>query len=267
VRRLAALLAPVLWLAAGCADLLELQYDPIGDVRPSTLVRRLQQDVENFKSTWEPQREGGYGPVDFQIGELARAANAMAQDLQTQRGQFTTELEKARVAGSSIIQQLAGRTSRPVQESWRPVRDTLNTLLAEYRGKPPASVYAKEATPTRTLSPAKPAEDGYDASFKIEQVQQRFGTVMKSWRDSAARRTAVPWTKALDGEFAGFSAGLDELARVKSGRKAEVVPVARQLMVRADLVGAIVRDHTGELPPQLVEDWNVADGWLRMLRE
>ena len=267
MRRRAALLASGLWLTAGCGELLEVQYDPIGDVRPSTLVRRLQQDVANFKATWEPQRKGGYGPVDFQIGELAKAANAMAQDLQTERGQFTTELEKARVAGSSIIQQLTGRASRPVQESWRPVRDTLNTLLAEYRGKPPASVYAKEATPTRTLSPAKPPEDGYDASFRIEQVQKRFETVMKSWRASAARRTATPWTKALDGELAGFSAGLDELARVKSGRKAEVVPVARQLMVRADLVGAIVRDHARELPPQLVEEWNAADGWLRMLSE
>ena len=183
------------WLAAGCGELLEVQYDPIGDVRPSTLVRRLQQDIANFKATWEPQRKGGYGPVDFQIGELAKAANAMAQDLQTQRGQFTTELEKARVAGSSIIQQLAGRTSRPVQESWRPLSDTLNTLLNEYRGKPAASVYAKEGTPTRTLSPAKPPDDDYDASFKIEQVQKRFETVMKSWRGSAARRTEAPWTK------------------------------------------------------------------------
>jgi hypothetical protein len=267
MRRGVALLASVLWLAAGCGDVLEVQYDPIGDVRPSTLVRRLQQDIANFKATWEPQRKGGYGPVDFQIGELANAANAMAQDLQTQRGQFTTELEKARVAGSSIIQQLAGRTSRPVQESWRPLRDTLNTLLAEYRGKPAASVYAKEATPTRTLSPAKPPDDDYDASFKIEQVQKRFETVMRSWRGSAARRTETPWTKALDGELAGFSTGLGNLARVKSGRKPEVVPVARQLMVRADLVGAIVRDHAGELPPQLVEEWSVADGWLRMLSE
>ena len=98
-------------------------------------------------------------------------------------------------------------------------------------------------------------------------MQKRFETVMRSWRGSAARRTETPWTKALDGELAGFSAGLGDLARVKSGRKPEVVPVARQLMVRADLVGAIVRDHAGELPPQLVEEWSVTDGWLRMLSE
>ena len=155
MRRRAALLALALWLAAGCGELLEVQYDPVGDVRPSTLVRRLQQDVANFKSTWEPQRKGGYGPVDFQIGELAKAANAMAQDLQTQKGQFTAELEKARAAGSSLVQQLGGRTSRPVQESWRPLRETLNTLLTEYRGKAATAVYAMEATPTRTISPAK----------------------------------------------------------------------------------------------------------------
>jgi hypothetical protein len=29
-----------------------------------------------------------------------------------------------------------------------------------------------------------------------------------------------------------------------------------------------VRDHAGELPQQLVEDWTtIADGWLRMLSE
>jgi hypothetical protein len=262
------LFVPALWLAAACGDVLEVQRDPGGDVRPSTLVRRLQQDVANFKSAWEPRRQGGYGPVDFQIGELAEAANAMAQDLQTQRGRFAAELEKARVAGSSIVQQLARGTSRPVQESWRTLRDTLNTLLTEYRGKAAAAVYAAEARATRTLSPAKPPDDDYDASFKIEQVQKRFETMMKSWRGSAARRTDAPWTKALDGELAGFSTGLGDLAKVKSGTRGEVVPVARRLIVRADLVGAIVRDHAGELPQQLVEDWTtIADGWLRMLSE
>jgi hypothetical protein len=247
--------------------MLELQYDPVGDVRPSTLVDRLQQDVANFKATWEPQRKGGYGPVDYQISELAGAANAMAEDLQTQRGRFAAELEKARVAGSSIVQQLAGGTSKPVQESWRPLRDTLNTLLTEYRGKAAAAVYAVEATSTRTLSPAKSPDDDYDASFKIEEIQKRFEAVMKSWRGSTARRTEAPWTKALDGELAGFSTGLGDLARVKSGRRPEVVPVARRLIVRADLVGAIVRDHAGELPPQLVEEWTASNGWLRMLSE
>jgi hypothetical protein len=261
------LFVPALWLAAGCGDVLELQYDPVGDVRPSTLVRRLQQDVASFKSAWEPRRQGGYGPVDFQIGELAAAANAMAEDLRTQRGRFPGELEKARVAGASIIQQLAGGTSRPVQESWRPLRDTLNTLLTQYRGKAAAAVYAVEARATRTLSPAKLPDDGYDASFRIGEVQKRFETVMKSWRGSAARRTDAPWTRALDGELAGFSTGLEDLAKVKSGTRGEVVPVARRLMVRADLVGAIVRDHAGELPPQLLEDWTAADGWLRMLGE
>jgi hypothetical protein len=90
---------------------------------------------------------------------------------------------------------------------------------------------------------------------------------MRSWRGSAARRTDAPWTRALDGELAGFSTGLEDLAKVKSGTRGEVVPVARRLMVRADLVGAIVRDHAGELPPQLLEDWTAADGWLRMLGE
>jgi hypothetical protein len=267
VRRPAAWLVPALWLAAGCGDVLEVQYDPVANVRPSTLVRRLQQDVANFKSAWEPQRRGGYGPVDFQIGELAEAANAMAEDLQTQRGRFPNELEKARVAGASIVQQLARGTSRPVQEGWRPLRDTLNTLLTEYRGKAAASVYAVEARATRTLVPARPPEDDYDASFKIEQVRKRFETVMKSWRGSAARRTDAPWTRALEGELAGFSTGLGDLLKVKSGTRGEVVPVARRLMVRADLVGAIVRDHAGELPPPLVEDWTVANGWLRMLSE
>ena len=169
MRRSVATLAQAFWLVgAGCGDGLEVQYDRVADVRPSTLVRRLQQDVASFKSTWEPQRQGGYGPVDFQIGELSEAANAMAEDLQTQRGRFTTELEKARIAGSSIVQQLAGGTSRPVQESWRPLRDTLNTLLTEYRGKAAAAVYAVEARAARTLSPTKPPEDGYDASFRIE---------------------------------------------------------------------------------------------------
>jgi hypothetical protein len=237
------------------------------DVRPSALVRRLQQDVASFKSAWEPQRRGGYGPVDFQIGELAEAANAMAEDLQTQRGRFTTELEKARVAGSSIAQRLAGRASGSIQESWRPLRDTLSTLVTEYRGKAAASVYAVEARAARTLPAAKPQDDDYDASFRIEQVQKRFETVMRSWRGSAARRTDAPWTRALEGELAGFATGLGDLAKVKSGTRGEIVPVARRLMVRADLVGAIVRDHAGELPSQLVEDWTAADGWLRMLSE
>ena len=152
MRRFAALLAPVLWLAAGCADMLELQYDPVGDVRPSTLVSRLQQDVANFKSTWEPQRKGGYGPVDFQIGELAKAANAMEEDLRTKGGRFVIELEKAYSAGSTIVQLLAGRTTPAVQSRWQPLRETLNTLATEYRRVDPTAVYAKEAVPTKTLS-------------------------------------------------------------------------------------------------------------------
>jgi hypothetical protein len=269
VRRRAALLAPLVWLAAaGCGDLLEVQYDPIGDVRPSTLVRRLQQDAANFKSTWEPQRKGGYGPVDYQLGELTKAANAMVQDLQTKGGRFTAELEKAQAAGFAIVQQLGGRTSKSVQESWRPLRETLNTLLTEYRGKPAEAVYAREATPTRTLSPVKAQpEDDYDKSFEIEQVQNRFGSVMKSWEGSTARRAASSWAKALDAALAGFSTGLGELARVKSGKKAEVVPAATRLITRADQVGIIVRDHTKELPPQLVEEWTIATGWLTGLKE
>jgi hypothetical protein len=262
------LFVPALWLAAGCGDALEVQRDPAANIRPSTLVRRLQQDVANFKSAWERRRQGGYGPVDFQIGELAEAANAMAEDLQTQRGRFPGELEKARVAGSSIVRQLDGGTSEPIQESWRPLRDTLNTLVTEYRGKAAASVYAVEARAARTLPAAKPPDDDYDASFRIEQVQKRFETVMRSWRGSSARRTDAPWTRALEGELAGFATGLGDLAKVKSGTRGEVVPVARRLMVRADLVSAIVRDHAGELPQQLVENWTtIADGWLRMLSE
>jgi hypothetical protein len=145
----------MLWFAAGCGDLLEVRYDPIGDVRPSTLVERLRQDVANFKATWEPQRKGGYGPVDYQIGELAKAADAMEQDLQTQEGRFTAELEKASSAGMSLVQLLGGRTTRPVQESWQPLRRTLNTLVSEYRGVNPATVYSKEAVPKQTLTPVK----------------------------------------------------------------------------------------------------------------
>ena len=233
MRRRAVLLVPVLLLAAGCGDLLEVQYDPIGDVRPSTLVERLQQDVANFKSTWEPQRKGGYGPVDYQIGELAKAANAMEEDLRTQGGRFTTELEKAHSAGFAIVQQLAGRTSKRVQESWQPLRQTLNTLVSEYRGVNAAAVYAKEATPKQTLSPVKPPPDDHDESFKVEQVQTRFGTVMKSWEGAPARRAGAPWAKALDAELAGFSTELGELARIKSGRRAKVVPVATRLAERA----------------------------------
>jgi uncharacterized protein YukE len=267
VRRLAALLAFILWLAAGCADMLELQYDPIGDVRPSTLVNRLQQDVANFKATWEPQRKGGYGPVDYQIGELAKAANAMEEDLRTKGGRFTAELEKAYSAGSAIAQLLGGKAAPAVQSRWQPLRQTLNTLVTEYRRADPAAVYAKEATPTQTLSPVKSPPDDYDKSFEIEQVQKRFGTVMKAWEGAGARRAAAPWAKALDGELAGFSSGLGELARVKSGTKAEVVPVATRLGVRADRVGALVRDHGSELPRQLVEEWTIASGWLRMLKD
>ncbi len=267
MRRRAALLVAALWLAAGCADMLEVQYDPIGDVRPSTLVDRLRQDVANFKSTWEPQRKGGYGPVDYQIGELAKAADAMAQDLRTQGGRFTAELEKANSAGFAIVQQLAGRTSKAVQESWQPLRRTLNTLVSEYRGVGAAAVYSKEAVPKQTLSPVKTPPDDYDASFRVDQVQTRFATVMKSWEGAPARRAGASWAKTLETELAGFSTGLGELARVKSGRKAEVVPVATSLMTRAERVGALVRDHTGQLPPQLVEEWTSAAGWLRMLKE
>ena len=155
MRRPAARLVAALWLTAGCADMLEVQYDPIGDVRPSTLVDRLRQDVANFKSTWEPQRKGGYGPVDYQIGELAKAADAMAQDLRAQGGRFPAELDKANSAGFAIVQQLAGRTSKAVQESWQPLRRTLNTLVSEYRGVGAAAVYSKEAVPKQTLAPVK----------------------------------------------------------------------------------------------------------------
>jgi hypothetical protein len=267
MRRRAALLVPVLWLAAGCGDVLELQYDPIGDVRPSTLVDRLQQEVADFKATWEPQRKGGYGPVDYQIGELAKAADAMEEDLRTRGGRFTTELEKAHSAGFVIVQQLAGRTSKPVQESWQPLRRTLNTLVSEYRGVSSTAVYSKEAVPKQTLSPIKPPPDDYDASSRVEQVQTRFGAVMKSWESAPARRAGAPWTKALDAELAAFSTGLGELARVKSGRRAEVVPVATRLAERAGQVSALVTRHKSELPPRLVEEWAGATGWLRQVKE
>jgi hypothetical protein len=266
-RRAATLLVPLLWLAAGCADMLEVQYDPIGDVRPSTLVDRLRQETADFKATWEPQRKGGYGPVDYQIGELAKAADAMEADLRTQSGRFAGELEKAASAGLVIVQLLGGRPTRSVQEAWQPLRQTLNTLVSEYRGVSPATIYAREAVPKRTLSPIKTPPDDYDASFQIDQVQTRFATVMKSWEGAPARRSAAAWVKSLDGELAGFSSGLGELARVKSGKKAEVVPVATRLLGRADKVGAIVLDHAKALPPQLVEEWTSAAGWLRMLKD
>jgi hypothetical protein len=43
--------------------------------------------------------------------------------------------------------------------------------------------------------------------------------------------------------------------------------VATRLITRADQVGIIVRDHTKELPPQLVEEWTIATGWLKGLKE
>jgi hypothetical protein len=263
------LLAPVLWLAAGCADLREafdVQYDPIGDVRPSMLVGRLRQNVADFKWTWQVQRKGGFGPVDYQISLLEKAADAMEEDLAAKAGRFPQELQKAYDAGSQIVGLLAGRTSREVQEKWRPLRTTLNTLASEYRGADSAAIYAREATPRQTLGTKRPRDD-YDASFEIEQVQKRFGAVMKSWEGAAARRTEGTWARDLDGELLGFSTGLGELVRVKSGRRAKVVPVATRLIVRADRVGALVRDHSKELPPRLVEEWMHAAGWLRMLKE
>jgi hypothetical protein len=269
MRQRAALLVSVLWLAAGCADLreaFEVQYDPVGDVRPSTLVDRLQQNVADFKWTWQVQRKGGYGPVDYQISLLEKAADAMEEDLRTQGGAFRAELEKAYGAGSQIVGLLGGRTGKGVQERWRPLRETLNTLVSNYRGADAGVVYAREATPGQTLG-TKPPPDDYDVSFEIEQVQKRFGTVMKSWEGAPARRSEAAWVKMLDAELAGFSTGLGALVRVKSGRKGEVVPVATGLVTRADRVGALVRDHTDQLPPQLVEQWGIAAGWLRMIKE
>ena len=265
--RRVALLATVLWLAAGCADLLEVQYDPIGDVRASTLVDRLRQDIANFKATWEPQRKGGYGPVDFQIGELSKAADAMDRDLRTQGGRFMVELEKAHSAGFAIVQVLGGRTSRSVQDSWQPLRRTLNTLVTEYRGASAEAVYARETVPKQTISPIKSPPDDYDASFEIDQVQTRFGTTMKAWEGAPARRTGAAWARSLDAELAAFSTGLGERARVKSGRKAEVVPVAARLSERADRVSALVRAHQAELPRQVAEEWLHAAGWLKMIKE
>jgi hypothetical protein len=267
VRRAAALLAPLLGLVTGCGEILEVQHDPIRDVRPSTLVDRLQQDVATFKATWEPQRKGGYGPVDYEIGEIAKAADAMEADLRTKGGRFTAELEKAYSAGSVIVQQLAGRTSRPVQESWQPLRRTLNTMVTEYRNADPAAIYSREATPKRTVSPIKSPADDYDSSFRIDQVQAWFGSAWKSWEGAAARRAGAPWAKALEGELTGFSTGLGELTRVKSGRRTEVVPIATRLADRAGRVSTLVRAHQGELPRQLVEEWSQTAGWLRMLTE
>jgi hypothetical protein len=79
----------------------------------------------------------------------------MEQDLRTQEGRFTAELEKASSAGMNLVQLLGGRTTRPVQESWQPLRRTLNTLVSEYRGVNPATVYSREAVPKQTLTPAK----------------------------------------------------------------------------------------------------------------
>jgi hypothetical protein len=256
----------VLLLAAGCGDLLEVQYDPIGEVRPSTLVDRLQQDVANFKATWEPQRKGGYGPVDYQISEITKAANAMEQDLRQQGGRFTAELEKAASAGLAITQLLGSRTTRAVRERWQPLGQTLDTLVSEYRGVSPAAVYSREAIPRRTVSPVKSLPEDYDASSEIDQVQTRFGTAMKQWEAAPARRAGPPWAKELDGELAGFSTGLGELARVKSGRRTDVVPVATRMAERADRVGTLVRAHQRELPGELAEEWSNIEGLLDMVK-
>jgi len=267
-RRLATLLA-VLCLAAGCADLLEVQVDPIGDRRPSTLVRRLRAQTDALKDTYRQQRKGGYGPIDFFIDELIKSGESMDQDLAHQGGRFNTPLARARDAGINLDPLIQGRSqvSPAVQQRWWAVRDTLRHLLQEFSALGIPGIYEQEATPTRTIPVVSDRSDGYDATFAADQVQTGFARAMKAWETAPARKTAGAWAKSLDAELVAFSTELGQLARVKTGRKAEVQPVAVRLAGRRDRIDELVGDHKTELPRDLVEAWSSAGFWLGTLTQ
>ena len=228
VRRLAALLLPVLWLAAGCADMLELQYDPIGDVRPSTLVNRLQQDVANFKATWEPQRKGGYGPVDYQIGELAKAANAMEEDSGPRAADSRSSSRRRTRPGPRSRSSSAGGRPPPSSRAgsrfarrstrWRPSTGGPTPRRSTPRRRFPRR-RCRRQEPRPTTTTLVPDRAGPEAvRNRAEGVGGRAGAPSRDTVGKGARGRA--------GRILG---GADELTRVKSGKKAEVVPVATRL--------------------------------------
>lgn len=268
LRRLGALVAAVC-LTAGCADLLEVQVDPIGDRRPSTLVQRLRDQTETVKDAYRQQRRGGYGPIDYFIDELLKSGEAMDGDLRSQGGQFATHMARARDAGINLdpLMHDRGRVSPAVQQRWGAVRDTLTSLLREFSGLGVPGIYEQEATPTRTIPLVKDTSDGYDATFAADQVQTGFARTMKAWEAAPARRAGAAWARTLDAELTAFSTELGELARVKNGRKAQVQPVAVRLAGRRDRIDELVGNHKTELPRDLVEAWSSSGFWLGTLAQ
>ena len=126
-------LVVTLALSAGCADLIELQYDPLGDRRPSTMVQQLRNELEGLKDAYRNERKGGYGPIDFNLGELARAADGMDEDLRRKGGAFGTHVAKAQEATGTLDPLFArARMSPNVHGRWGTVRATLRNIVTEF---------------------------------------------------------------------------------------------------------------------------------------
>lgn len=263
-----AVLAGLLLLAAGCADLLEVQVDPVGDRRPSTMVRRLREQTAGLKDAYRQQRRGGYGPIDYFLDEIEKGGEALDEDVRRQGGQLGIHLARVRDAAVNLDPSMRdrGKVSPGVQHRWQVLRAHIADLVNEWVGLGVAGVYQQEAVPTRTV-PLLPEGDGYDATFAAGNVQTGFAKAMKAWEAAPARRAGTAWARALDAELGAFSTGLGELARVKNGRKAEVQPVAARLAGRRDRIGELVDDHKTELPREFVEAWTTAGFWLGTLTE
>lgn len=146
---LPALLALLLGIAAGCGDILELQYDPLGDRRPSLLVRRVREEAEALKDTYRQERRGGYGPVDFQVDEIIAGARAMEQDLTARGARFGEHLARARQARWRVdpLMQDRARVSPRVREQWRTLRRVLDELAGEFDRHGTQGIYDREAAP------------------------------------------------------------------------------------------------------------------------
>ena len=112
-------LAVTLALSAGCADLIEVQYDLLGDRRPSTMVQQLRDQLEGLKDAYRRERRAVTGPSTSTSGSWPRPpTHGRAR---AGRGRLGTHVRKAQEATATLDPLFArARISLDVHGRWEP---------------------------------------------------------------------------------------------------------------------------------------------------
>jgi hypothetical protein len=267
-----------LWVAAGCGVIIdEPQYDTRADERPGTWVSRLQTEIADLQGVYEdmivkatPAQRRRFPSIGSELSRLSDAAASMKDDLDWKRGHFGEHLAKAESVATSIDQQLSGSPVTPaVRSHWWGTAYALGVVREFYGQLGVPRLYEVQDDPRGVvkLRAVPPQGESYDASFEVDQVRHGYDQVMKSWRDSPARRAGTAWTTQLDRELASLSDPVSALARVNAGQRAAVAPAAARVRQQVERIRPLVEAREAELPRPLLDGWEQLSGWVQRLGE